>query len=115
MALTLFHPNALILAAAVLLDLLFGDPVYAAHPIRLMGRSLAWFEKILRRLGADGYGGGIALFVLLSLLWVGGSAGILFALERWKFAAFLFHLFSFTLALLCTISCATPGCRSRRA
>jgi adenosylcobinamide-phosphate synthase len=92
-ALKLFHPNALILAAAIALDFAFGDPIYAAHPIRLMGRSLAWFERILRRIHADGYGGGIALFLLLSLLWVGGSTGVLFILNRWRAAAFLFHLF----------------------
>jgi adenosylcobinamide-phosphate synthase len=92
-ALTPLHPSATILATAVLLDLLFGDPVYAAHPVRLMGRSLSWFEGILRRIGADGYGGGIALFILLFLLWVGGSTGILFLLGRWKLASFLFHLF----------------------
>lgn len=93
MALTVFHPNALILAGAILLDFAFGDPVYAAHPIRLIGRSLAWFEKILRRIGAEGYGGGIVLFLLLSLLWVGGSVATLLVLHRWRFAEYGFHLF----------------------
>jgi adenosylcobinamide-phosphate synthase len=93
MALTIFHPNGLILALAVLLDFLFGDPVYPFHPIRLMGRSLAWIERILRRIGGDGYVGGVFLFLFLSLVWVGGSAGLLFLLNRWKVAAFLFHLF----------------------
>ncbi len=58
--------HALILVAAVLLDLLLGDPVYPAHPIRLMGHLLALIERGLRRIGFDGYGGGILLFVLLS-------------------------------------------------
>ena len=93
MALTVFHPNALILGLAVLLDLLFGDPVYPLHPIRLMGRSLTWIEKVLRRIGADGYAGGVLLFLFLSLLWVGGCVGFLVFLNRWKVAAFLFHLF----------------------
>lgn len=93
MALTPLHPSALILAVAILLDFIFGDPVYAAHPIRLMGRSLAWFEKILRQTSMNKYGGGVALFFLLSLLWVGGSAGILIVLSRWAIGAFLFHLF----------------------
>jgi adenosylcobinamide-phosphate synthase len=92
-ALTAFHPNSLILAAAIALDFAFGDPVYAAHPIRLIGRSLTWFEKILRQIGADGYIGGVVLFVVLSLVWVGGTTGMLLFLERWKLASFLFHLF----------------------
>ncbi len=60
--LSLLRPNALLLAGAVVLDLLIGDPVYLAHPIRLMGNTLTWLENGLRKLGADGYGGGIALF-----------------------------------------------------
>ncbi len=51
---------------AVILDLMFGDPVYRWHPIRLMGDLLSAYERMLRRLGLDGYGGGIALFVLLA-------------------------------------------------
>jgi adenosylcobinamide-phosphate synthase len=60
----------------VILDLLIGDPVYPLHPIRLMGHTLALFERGLRRMGADGYGGGIALFFLLAIVWVGGTVGL---------------------------------------
>jgi adenosylcobinamide-phosphate synthase len=92
--LSLLRPNALLLAGAVALDLLIGDPVYLAHPIRLMGNTLTWLENGLRKLGADGYGGGIALFFLLSIIWVGGSGAILFGLRKWNdVAAFVFHLF----------------------
>jgi adenosylcobinamide-phosphate synthase len=92
--LSLLRPNALLLAGAVALDLLFGDPVYSAHPVRLMGGTLTWFENRLRELGADGYGGGIALFSLLGIVWVGGSAAILFGLQKWNHrAALAFHLF----------------------
>ena len=55
-------PNAYALALAVVCDLALGDPVYRAHPVRLMGRTLQAIERGLRRVGADGYGGGIALF-----------------------------------------------------
>ncbi len=51
---------------ALLLDWALGDPVYSWHPIRLMGRLLATCESILRRLGWNGKGGGILLFLLLA-------------------------------------------------
>ena len=65
MDLGILKPNAWFLGAAVLLDLAIGDPVYAAHPVRLMGHTLSVFEKRLRAVRADGYAGGIALFLLL--------------------------------------------------
>ena len=88
------RPSALLLAGAALLDFLIGDPVYPAHPIRLIGRTLTWFESLLRKLGADGYGGGIALFLLLSIVWVGGTSAVLLGLQKWNhYAASFFHLF----------------------
>ena len=86
------QPDAL--AAAVVLDLLLGDPVYRVHPVRLMGASLNLVEKGLRHIGADGYGGGIALFVVLALFWV-----VTVAIVQLGFAvvgawpAWLFHVF----------------------
>ena len=77
MVLSGLAPRADLLAAAVLLDLLLGDPVYPWHPIRLVGRSLRWIEARLRGLGADGYLGGCALFVALALVWGGGTAALL--------------------------------------
>jgi adenosylcobinamide-phosphate synthase len=75
----MFRPNTFVLATAVILDLLLGDPVYPLHPIRLMGHTLSLFERGLRRIGADGYGGGIALFFLLAIAWVGGTVALLVA------------------------------------
>lgn len=70
------HP--VVLGIAVVADLVIGDPAYRWHPIRLIGRTLAALENGLRRRGADGYGGGIALFALLAFLWAGGlSAAVL--------------------------------------
>ena len=77
MVLSGLAPRADLLAAAVLLDLLLGDPVYPWHPIRLVGRSLRWIEARLRGLGADGYLGGCTLFVVLALVWGGGTAALL--------------------------------------
>jgi adenosylcobinamide-phosphate synthase len=63
-------PDATALIVAVTIDLLIGDPAYAAHPVRLIGRSLQWLEDRLRAAGFDGYGGGIMLFILLAGLWL---------------------------------------------
>jgi adenosylcobinamide-phosphate synthase len=90
----ILRPHATLLAGAVLLDFLIGDPVYSAHPIRLIGRTLNWLEGLLRKLGADGYGGGIALFILLSTIWLGGTSAVLIGLQKWSHgAASFFHLF----------------------
>jgi adenosylcobinamide-phosphate synthase len=73
------RPNPWFLAAGVLLDLLLGDPHYGAHPVRLIGRSLSGIERVLRKAGLAGYTGGILLFLVLSLWWVGGlSAFVVF-------------------------------------
>ena len=60
-------PDPYLLGGAALVDLVIGDPTYAWHPVRLVGRLLSSFEERLRRSGFDGYGGGIALFVALSV------------------------------------------------
>jgi len=82
------------LAVAVLLDFALGDPAYRFHPVRLMGASLAAIEMGLRRIGASGYGGGIALFVILAVLWI-----LVVAIAQFAFAAlgpwpaWIFHVF----------------------
>ena len=50
---------AVLLALAVALDLKLGDPEYRYHPVRLIGRSIERVEHALRKMGADGYGGGV--------------------------------------------------------
>ena len=88
------RPSAALLALAVLLDLLFGDPVYHWHPVRLIGTSLYLTERSLRRLGADGYTGGIMLFITLGVCWVGGISVVLAAIaERSLWVARALHLF----------------------
>lgn len=59
-------PDPYLLGMAVLADLVIGDPTYAWHPIRLVGRFMAWLEQKLRLAGLDGYGGGVLLFAGLS-------------------------------------------------
>src|SRR5262249_1537145 len=69
--LVLLWPSGAMLVAGAVLDLFLGDPPYAWHPIRLIGRLLTWLEERLRNAGLDGYGGGILLFLgLLPIVWV---------------------------------------------
>jgi adenosylcobinamide-phosphate synthase len=71
------EPAALVVAIAI--DFAAGDPEYALHPVRLIGRSLQAIEAGLRRVGATGYGGGVVLFALLALFWVAVTIGLLSA------------------------------------
>ncbi len=83
------------LAAGVTLDLLLGDPEYRAHPVRLMGWTLTRTENLLRGAGLDGYGGGIALFLILCVVWVGGvSLAIGFLPEAAAAALSIFLIYS---------------------
>jgi adenosylcobinamide-phosphate synthase len=63
-------PDPAALVAAVVIDVIAGDPVYRAHPIRLIGGSLRWFEGRLRAIRWDGYSGGVALFAALVVVWM---------------------------------------------
>lgn len=92
-------PHPLILLAAVAADLAIGDPVYGLHPVRLIGKLLSILERDLRRVGADGYLGGIVLFLLLSGITLVGLAAIVFAAARaggaigWLVQAFFVYSF----------------------
>lgn len=55
--------RALLLIAAIILDLLIGDPVYPLHPVRLMGNLISFLEKSLRKAGLNGIGGGCLLLL----------------------------------------------------
>jgi adenosylcobinamide-phosphate synthase len=94
-ALTLgLEPSAALLIGALVLDVAFADPDYAWHPVRLIGRSLSALERRLRRVGLNGYGGGIVLVVLLAGLWAGGISLLVMlvsTLVAWLGAAL--HLF----------------------
>src|SRR6185503_567861 len=92
-------PNAPALALAVAVDLAIGDPVYAAHPVRLIGRTLEAFEAALERAGAMGYAGGVALFIALAIVWVGGLSVVVTGAWRlhpaigWTLHLFLLYSF----------------------
>ena len=72
MDLTILAPDLLLLVCAVVCDGLIGDPVYALHPIRLVGATLSFFERVLRG-PAFGwvYVGGCVLFCVLAAFWMG--------------------------------------------
>lgn len=64
------------LAVAVLADLTIGDPSYRWHPVRLIGGTLTSVESALRRIGVIGYGGGIALCLILVTFWISVVSGL---------------------------------------
>ncbi|MEQ1574703.1 MAG: adenosylcobinamide-phosphate synthase CbiB [Vicinamibacterales bacterium] len=87
-------PDAYALMIAVVADLVCGDPVYRAHPVRLIGRTLQWIEARLRATSADGYAGGVLLFLALATIWVGGVSLIVVAASSLRtIAGWLLHTF----------------------
>jgi adenosylcobinamide-phosphate synthase len=72
----------LIIPAAVLLDLLLGDPRWLPHPVVGIGRLIAVLEKVLRKTVPDERLGG----VLLLLLTVGITAGIALGVLKGAYA-----------------------------
>jgi adenosylcobinamide-phosphate synthase len=86
-------PDPAALVVAVAIDLVVGDPVYRAHPVRLIGRTLRWFERRLRSARLDGYGGGVLLFILLISLWLPVLAGLIVLVQAMSTrAAWLVHV-----------------------
>src|SRR5688572_28855173 len=80
-------PSAPLLIAGLLLDAVFGDPQVRWHPIRLIGDTLSFFEKTLRRLGWDGRAGGCLLLLLLAIVWVVAPSFMIYAVGRWDTTA----------------------------
>lgn len=89
---------ALLLLAAVLIDAAIGDPVYPWHPVRLMGKTAAAVENLLRKTGWVGYCGGGLLLLFMVTLFGGGSFLLMTFLQtvnRWLAAlGGLFLLYS---------------------
>lgn len=60
-------------ALCLALDILFGDPQYAWHPVRVTGRVLSAGESFLRSVRLDGRFGGFLLFLIAVAACGGGS------------------------------------------
>jgi adenosylcobinamide-phosphate synthase len=74
--------RVVIILAAILLDLLLGDPRWLLHPVVLIGRLITFLEKIIRRLVQhERYGG-----VLLLVLTLGTAAGGAFIAVKGAYA-----------------------------
>ena len=71
---------AWIIAAALALDLLMGDPARLPHPVRLMGAAAARLEKPFRTLLSNEFRAGLAFAaVLVSVTYVITLAGVVLA------------------------------------
>jgi len=79
----LTHP-AFMLLMILGLDLIFGDPVYRFHPVRIIGSLISWHEAGLRHSGLNGKFGGVLLSILLIL------STLLFCMGIFKFLEY-FH------------------------
>jgi adenosylcobinamide-phosphate synthase len=87
-------PQPATLLAALIMDVAIGDPDYRLHPVRLIGRALAGLERQLYRIGACGYLGGIALFVVLASAWtVGIGSAVIVAAQLDAWMGWTLHLF----------------------
>ena len=87
---------ALIMGAAFILDLWLGDPVYAGHPVRLMGHAISFVEKAVRRMGGADRQGGMLMVLAVVCITLGAYLGL----------KFLFHLIHPLLALSFDVYCA---------
>ena len=71
----------LVLLAAFLLDLTLGDPEYALHPVRVVGKAIAFLDATLRRIGLSGTVVGTLLVPATLSLSIGGYFGLRYALH----------------------------------
>lgn len=70
----------------VLFDQLFGDPTWLYHPVRIMGKYIAWNEYWLRKTAKNEKAekiAGAVLWLLVILLSIGVPAVLLYVVNRW--------------------------------
>jgi adenosylcobinamide-phosphate synthase len=88
-----------VIIAAVILDLLIGDPRFFPHPVIFMGSLIGVLEKMLRRVVRSEKLGGILLLVMT----VGITCGVAAAFMKGAYA--LSPLIGFAVAVLFSFSC----------
>jgi adenosylcobinamide-phosphate synthase len=75
--------NGLIIFSAYILDLLFGDPHWLPHPVRIIGQLIQRFELILRNIAktprTEKIAGVVLVFFIVSLVFILSHSIILFA------------------------------------
>lgn len=72
--------QAAALGLGFLLDLIFGDPDFSLHPIRLMGGLISMLEKIIRKIFPKGKRGEIIGGILMVILVTAVSGGVPFVI-----------------------------------
>ena len=85
----------------MILDWIFGDPVWLYHPVRIIGKWISLLEKILRKLIGDQEGNEKKLLIAGGVLWVlvilasaAVPMGILYLMKRFSSgAAFVLECF----------------------
>ncbi|MGK5092022.1 adenosylcobinamide-phosphate synthase CbiB [Deltaproteobacteria bacterium TL4] len=89
----MLQSSAVILSGAFLLDIIWGDPVYPLHPVRIMGGLIQQLEQGLRRIQLSGYFGGFLLVLLMhtSVLGTYLLLGNLLQEYRWILELFLLY------------------------
>ncbi len=76
--------HIIIIGIAYLLDLIFGDPHWLPHPICLIGNTISFLEKKIRKcIKNELLGGGLLVVLVLALSYVLPFT-ILFALGKWN-------------------------------
>lgn len=85
----------------MILDWIFGDPVWLYHPVRIIGKWISFLEKILRKFAGDQEGNGKKLLIAGGILWIlvilasaAVPMGILYLAEKFSpCAAFVLECF----------------------
>ena len=85
----------------MILDWIFGDPVWLYHPLRIIGKWISFLEKILRKFAGDQEGNEKKLLIAGGILWIlvilasaAVPMGILYLAEKFSpCAAFVLECF----------------------
>ena len=85
----------------MILDWIFGDPVWLYHPVRIIGKWISFLEKILRKFAGDQEGNEKKLLIEGGILWIlvilasaAVPMGILYLAEKFSpCAAFVLECF----------------------